>query len=268
MRVEAITGLVREQVDEVVRRVAGHLGAWEVTRPGGRPCALGLYDSVVLVVHLLRRNPVQQVAAEFFGVSQATVSRRWDLLRPIIATALADLIPHPSTIIRGGTGLTDGTLCPTWDWKKPGGLFSNKAGYPGMNVQIACDLNGALAAIGPVPIPGARHDAYAYAASGLKDLMEGIHVLADLGYVGVDGIDLVPIRRRPGQDLHEKAKADNRVLSSIRAAVERAVAHVKTWRMLSEEGGRFRPPIEKFAETLAAINGLINLRRYFIVAYE
>jgi hypothetical protein len=268
MRVEAITGLVREQVDEVVRRVAGHLGAWEVTRPGGRPCALGLYDSVVLVVHLLRRNPVQQVAAEFFGVSQATVSRRWDLLRPIIATALADLIPHPSTIIRGGTGLTDGTLCPTWDWKKPGGLFSKKAGYPGMNVQIACDLNGALAAIGPVPIPGARHDAYAYAASGLKDLMEGIHVLADLGYVGVDGIDLVPIRRRPGQDLHEKAKADNRVLSSIRAAVERAVAHVKTWRMLSEEGGRFRPPIEKFAETLAAINGLINLRRYLIVAYE
>jgi hypothetical protein len=38
--------------------------------------------------------------------------------------------------------------------------------------------------------------------------------------------------------------------------------------MLSEEGGRFRPPIEKFAETLAAINGLINLRRHFIVTYE
>jgi len=134
-------------------------------------------------------------------------------------------------------------------------------------VQIACDLDGALAAIGPAPVPGARHDAHAYAASGLKDLMDGIHVLADLGYVGVDGIDLVPIRRRPGQDLHEKAKADNRVLSSIRAAVERAVAHVKSWRMLSEEGGRF-PPIEKFAETLAAINGLINLRRHFIVAYQ
>jgi hypothetical protein len=38
--------------------------------------------------------------------------------------------------------------------------------------------------------------------------------------------------------------------------------------MLSEEGGRFRPPIEKFAETLAAINGLINLRRRHIVACE
>ena len=268
MQHEAITGLAREQVDEVVARVTRYLGTAEITRNGGRPCALGLYDSVVLVIHLIRRNPVQAVAAEFFAVSQSTVSRRWDLLRPIIATVLTDLIPHPRAIIRGGTALVDGTLCPTWDWKEPGGLFSRKAGYPGMNVQIACDLRGELAAIGPAPIPGARHDAYTYAASGLKDLLGGTHVLADLGYVGVDGIDIVPIKRRPGQELHEKAKANNRVLSSIRAAVERAVAHVKTWRMLSEEGGHFRPPIEKFPEMLAAAWGLINLKRHMIVAYE
>ena len=46
-------------------------------------------------------------------------------------------------------------------------------------------------------------------------------------------------------------------------AVERAIAHLKTWRMLSEEGGRFRPPIEKFEETLQAITGLM-----FLTAYE
>jgi DDE superfamily endonuclease len=268
VRHEAITGLAGEQVDEVVARVTRHLGTDQLARPGGRPSALGLYGSVVLVIHLIRRNPVQAVAAEFFGVSQSTVSRRWDLLRPIIATALTDLIPHPRAIIRGGTALVDGTMCPTWDWNEPGGLFSKKAGYPGMNVQIACDLDGELAAIGPVPVPGARHDAYAFAASGLRDLMDGIDIVADLGYIGVEGIDLVPIRRRPGQELHEKAKQDNRVLSSIRAAVERAVAHVKTWRMLSEEGGRFRPPIEKFPEMLAAVWGLINLKRRMIVTYE
>ncbi len=268
MRHEAITGLAEEQVDEVVARVTRHLGTDQLARPGGRPSALGLYGSVILVIHLIRRNPVQAVAAEFFGVSQSTVSRRWDLLRPIIATVLADLVPHPRAVIRGGTALVDGTVCPTWDWKKPGGLFSKKAGYPGMNVQIACDLDGELAAIGPVPILGARHDAYAYAASGLRDLMDDIHVVADLGYVGVEGIDLVPIKRKPGQELHEKANEANNVLSGIRAAVERAVAHAKTWRMLSEEGGRFRPPIEKFPEMLAAAWGLINLKRYMIVAYE
>jgi hypothetical protein len=268
VRHEAITGLAREQVDEVVARVTRHLGTDQLARPGGRPSALGLYGSVILVIHLIRRNPVQAVAAEFFGVSQSTVSRRWDLLRPIIAAVLTDLIPHPRAIIRGGTALVDGTVCPTWDWKKPGGLFSKKAGYPGMNVQIACDLDGELAAIGPVPVPGARHDAYAYAASGLKSLMDGVHQLADLGYVGVEGIDLVPYKRRPGRDLHENHKRDNMLLSGVRAAVERAVAHVKSWRILSEEGGRYRAPLEKFPEVLAAVTGLINLRRFLRVAYE
>lgn len=41
----------------------------------------------------------------------------------------------------------------------------------------------------------------------------------------------------------------------VPAAVEGTVAHIKTRRMLGEEGGRFRKLIEKFAETLAAING-------------
>jgi hypothetical protein len=91
--------------------------------------------------------------------------------------------------------------------------------------------------------------------------MDRIHTVADLGYVGVEGVDLVPIKRKARQELSEKAKEANTVLSGIRAAVERAVAHVKTWRMLSEEGGRFRAPLEKFPETLTAITGLINLRR-------
>lgn len=268
MRVEAITGLVKEQVDEVVRRVSAHLGSSEIARPGGRPCALGLYDSVVLVIHLLRRNPVQAVAAGFFNVSQATVSRRWDLLRPVIAEVLADLVPAPRAMIRAGTALVDGTVCPTWDWRHRDDLYSVKAGYAGMNVQIACSMDGDLAAIGPVPVPGSRHDAHAYAASGLKTMMDGIHQLADLGYVGVEGIDLVPYKRLPGRDLPERHKKDNALLSGVRAAVERAVAHVKSWRILSEEGGRYRAPVEKFPEVLAAITGLINLRRFMRVAYE
>lgn len=123
MRLDAITGLAREQVDEVATRMTRHLGTAEIVRPSGRPYTLGLYDSIVLVIHLIRRNPVQAVAAEFFGVSQATVSRRRDLLRPVIAAVLTDLVAHPRRVIPGGTALVDGTLCPTWDWKKPGGLL-------------------------------------------------------------------------------------------------------------------------------------------------
>lgn len=46
------------------------------------------------------------------------------------------------------------------------------------------------------------------------------------------------------------------------AGLERAVAHFKCWRMFSEEGGRYRAPIEKFAGTLTATVGLLNLARF------
>lgn len=127
-----------------------------------------------------------------------------------------------------------------------------------MTVQIAATMSGDLAAVGPAPVTGARHDAHAFAASGLKDLIAGMDAAADLGYTGVDGITIVPFRTPPGGRLHESRVwvRFNKDLSAIRAAVERAVAHLKTWRMLSEEGGRFRPPLSKFETTLTAIIGL------------
>ena len=120
-------------------------------------------------------------------------------------------------------------------------LFSAKTGYPGMNLQIAATLDGELAAVGPVPVHGARHDAYAFAASGLAEVLTDYPTVADLGYVGVEGIDTVPYKRFPGIDLDTGQVEFNTSLSKIRAAVEHAIAHLKTWRMLSEEGGRHEP---------------------------
>jgi hypothetical protein len=86
-------------------------------------------------------------------------------------------------------------------------------------------------------------------------------VAADLGYTGVEGIAIVPLRTPPGGQLHESQAAYNADLSKIRSAVEHAIAHVKTWRMLSEAGGRYRPPLEKFQSTLTAITGLFFFTR-------
>ncbi|MFI1197378.1 transposase family protein [Micromonospora sp. NPDC020750] len=48
----------------------------------------------------------------------------------------------------------------------------------------------------------------------------------------------------------------NKQLAGIRAAVERAVADFKCWRIFSEEGGCFRALMENFAESLTAVVGL------------
>jgi hypothetical protein len=84
-----------------------------------------------------------------------------------------------------------------------------------MNLQIAATLDGAIVAVGPVPVHGARHDAYAYAASGLAEVLTDYPTLADLGYVGVDGIDTVPYKRFPGIDLTTGQVEFNTSLTSV-----------------------------------------------------
>ena len=216
----------------------------------------------MLVVCLLRKNFTQEVAGAIFEVSQSTVSRRWDRLRPVIRRAVAAFVPHPREVLGAGTALVDGTITPTWDWKHIPDLFSKKEMMAGMNVQLAASLEGRIAAIGPCAVHGARHDAVAFELSGLKGMMADIEIAADLGYVGVEGIAIVPYKRPPKIDLLESRTDFNTAFSKLRAANERAVAHVKTWRMLSEEGGRFRAPIEKFEETLQAITGLIFFKAF------
>jgi hypothetical protein len=105
-----------------------------------------------------------------------------------------------------------------------------------MNLQIAATLSDRITAIGPIPVHA---------------------------YLGVDGITIVPYRTPPGGHLHADQAAFNHRPSSIRAAAERAAASVKTWRMLSEEGGRYRAPISKYGEMLAAVTGLFFFSNYY-----
>jgi hypothetical protein len=255
---DVLTGLSAGQRILLVARCA-ELSA-EVAKAGGRPPAVALSGSVMMVVCLMRKNITQEMAGAIFGVSQSTVSRRWDALRPIIKRAVASFIPHPREIAGRGTLLVDGTITPTWDWKHVPDLFSGKANYAGMNVQIAASMDGRVAAVGPIAVHGARHDAYAFEASGLKQIITGFSTIGDLGYTGVDGITIAPVKRAAKCELRDCDKKFNIELSKIRALVEQAVATLKGWRMLSQEGGRYRAPIEKFEETLQTITGLLFFR--------
>src|SRR5258705_7684433 len=59
----------------------------------------------------MRKNVPQDFAGAVFGVSKATVSRRWDLLRPVIGEVLAEVVPDPRQVVGRGTVLVDGTVC-------------------------------------------------------------------------------------------------------------------------------------------------------------
>jgi hypothetical protein len=217
-----------------------------------------LFRSVAMVLALLRQNIVQQVAAEVFGVSQSTVSRRWDALREVIEAVLAEFVPTPVQVAGTSTVLVDGTLIPTWDWRHRSDLFSGKHHDTGFNLQIGATLGGNLVAVG-APVPGVRHDAHAWQASGLAQLLAGLDHLADLGYVGVKEM-LTGYKRPPGGELTDNQKQVNTDLSGIRAAVERAIAHLKNWKILS---GRYRGPLDKLPSVIQTVITLAFFKTYF-----
>jgi hypothetical protein len=255
LRLQVTTGLDSEQLTELVARIHQRPGGDYVSR--GRPFALGLFRSVAMVLALLRQNIVQQVAAEIFGVSQSTVSRRFDALREVIEAVLAEFVLSPAEIAGNSTVLVDGTLVPTWDWRHRHDLFSGKHHDTGFNLQIAATLGGDLVAVG-APVPGSRHDAYCWQAGGLAQRLAGLDRLGDLGYVGVEM--LTGHKKPPGGELTDNQKQVNTDLSGIRAAVERAISHLKNWKILS---GRYRGPLDKLPSVVRTIVALAFFKSYY-----
>ena len=70
------------------------------TKSGAKkPPKVSLLNSLAMVIMLMRRNVTQSVAGAIFGCSQSTVSRRWDLLRPVIGRVLASFVPDPAEVL-------------------------------------------------------------------------------------------------------------------------------------------------------------------------
>ncbi|MBX9399420.1 transposase [Streptomyces sp. TRM72054] len=206
---------------------------------------------MVLVLYLLRQNPVQAAAAELFGISQATVSRRWTSLLPVVEKALAGHVPDPAEASAGRVVRIDGTFIPTWDWASEGTtMFSGKHRDTGFNLQIAATLAGDLLAVS-APVHGSRHDTYAWRQSSFPDVFADRESMGDLGYIGT-GM-LTARRKPPGRDRPEADKVFNRSISTLRAAVERAIAHLKDWKVLAT---RYRGLLTRFPRIVKTITAL------------
>ncbi|MFF3404331.1 transposase family protein [Streptomyces sp. NPDC002659] len=245
------TGLDDDQLTGLVGRVHQALRENPDTLQPDRMWALGLFRSVVLVLYLLRQNPVQEAAAELFGISQATVSRRWTTLLPLVEKVLAEHVPDSAAASAGRVVLVDGTLVPTWDWASEGtSMFSGKHRDTGFNLQIAATLAGELLAVSS-PVPGSQHDTYAWRQSHFPQAFTDRESIGDLGYIGTG---MLTARRKPsGQERPKADKVFNQSISTLRAAVERAIAHLKEWKILAT---RYRGPLPTFPHIVKTITAL------------
>lgn len=251
------TGFSKDEILTLCAMITEQVGP--VTKHTGRKAALGLFNSVVVTLCYLRRNHVQQELAEYYGASQSTISRTIARYTPTLGEVLKEWVPTVEDLDPQAQLIVDGTLLTCWSWADHPELWSGKHRTTGLNVQVACTLSGHLAWVSD-PTPGKTHDTAALRASGLLDAPdpEPPQHLGDKGYIGLGMI--TPIRKPPGGELHESHKEFNTQVNSIRATIERVIAHIKTWRILHSD---YRRPLSAFPETITAVIALEFYRTAF-----
>jgi hypothetical protein len=103
-------------------------------------------------------------------------------------------------------------------------------------VQVIADRAGRLV-WAPPALPGAAHDLTAARTHDIVNALTSAEVLtfADRGYQGAGGSIRTPFKRhRRRQRLPRREKAANPAHARIRALGERAIATLKTWRLLNK----------------------------------
>ncbi len=242
-----ITGLDDEQLEELAARLEARI-VWNQEK--GRPRKLTLRQALQAILLYERQNMTQEVIAWVYNVSQGYISAMTKFLEPHIEAVLAEFVPDPAESLPGRVSCIDGALLPCWSYRGHPELHSGKHHTTGHLIQVATDLGGDVQAISS-PYPGSWHDSHAYAETGWADQIGDDGGIGDKAYVGTNLI--TPKKKPQGRDLSIGDKDRNKEINGLRAAVERGIAHVKTWRIFHTD---YRRPLRTFAQAFRTTRAL------------
>jgi hypothetical protein len=256
-----MSGLDEEQLDELEERVAELLEMpWD--KGIGRPRGLTFREALVVTCGYIRQNIVEEVWADIFGVEQSTISRIITSLTPLVEQATEQFRPtaeEAAETTKGAIALVDGTLWPCWSWNGESELWSGKYKTTGHGSLIITDLQGRTTFVSD-PVTGNRHDMAKLEGSDAEAILKKAGgVFGDKGFIGTDYIT-TPIRKPECRELLQWEHEWNNQVSSFRAPVERAVATLKTWRILFTD---YRRPLKTFKESFRAAIGLHFFKESF-----
>ncbi|TDB67151.1 transposase family protein [Micromonospora sp. KC721] len=192
-------------------------------------------QALLALAHLRNGDTYTRLATGF----QIGVATAWRYVQEAIAllTAVAnDLATAMERIRRLAYAILDGTLIPTDRIADQKPYYSGKHKRHGVNVQVIADAAGRLVWASPA-LPGSVHDLTAARTHGVIDALSRADVMtfADKGYQGAGGSVRTPFKRhRFRPKLSRRQKAVNRAHARIRARGERAIATLKTWKILTK----------------------------------
>jgi hypothetical protein len=261
LRFDRMSGLDAEQLDELEALISDQLEEpWDKGK--GHPRELTLREALIVASGYARNNIIEEIWAEIFDVNQSTISRYITLLTPLIDKATAEFRPsadEAAEATRGAIALVDGTLWPCWSWAGERELWAGKYKTTGHGSLIITNPAGHITFVSE-PVPGNQHDMAKLKESECETILKMAGgVFGDKGFIGTDYIT-TPIRKPMDRELYIREHDYNNQISSHRAPVERAVANLKTWRILFTD---YRRPLKTFLSSFRAAIGLYFFKESF-----
>ncbi len=261
MRFDRMSGLDAEQLDDLEELVSELLEEpWD--KGTGRPRDLSLREALIVASGYARNNITEEIWAEIFDVDQSTISRHITFLTPLIGKATAGFRPsaeEAAEATRGVIALVDGTLWPCWSWAGERELWAGKYKTTGHGSLIIANLAGEITFVSE-PVPGNQHDMAKLKDSECETILKAAgDAIGDKGFIGTDYI-ITPVRKPQDRELYMREHVYNNQISSLRAPVERAVANLKTWRILFTD---YRRPLKTFMSSFRAAIGLYFFKESF-----
>ena len=252
MRYHRTFGLDAEQLDELEERIEELLTEpWD--KGIGRPKSLSLREAIMVTLLYKRQNMIEEVIADLFGVAQATVSEIITKFTPLTAQATEEFRPdteEAKQMTRGRMALVDGTLWPCWSWEAASEMWAGKYKTTGHGSLIIGDECGNIIFVSD-PAPGCDHDMKKLNGEAEEILELAGAVIADKGFQGSGYV--TPAKKPRDRELYLREHEYNNQISSIRSPIERAVAHLKTWKILFTD---YRRPLHTFLDSFHAAIGL------------
>ncbi|MFB9709393.1 transposase family protein [Streptosporangium nondiastaticum] len=204
-----------------------HRSRWRRLGPGRQaPLALA---------HLRNGDTHTRLTAGF-DVGAATAWRYAQEAIVLLAAVTEDLTIAMPRIQRLVYAILDGTLIPIDRVADQRPYYSGKHKRHGVNARVIADIADRLVWASPA-LPGSTHDLTAARIHGIIDELTNSDVMTfvDKGYQGARGDVRTPFKRRRFRpELSRRQKAVNRADARIRARGERAIATLKTWKILAK----------------------------------
>jgi hypothetical protein len=246
----------------------------------GHPFELDVGDQVLLTVIWLRLYPIHEVLAYLFGISDSTVSRLIDRVRPVLEQAGRDSMRLPDPGKKRRRQLPDllhaipelTLIVDSFEQRvqRPPGdesHYSGKKKQHTLKSQLAVDSDTGRIVDVSDSVPGPTADSKLLEQSGLlQRLPDEVGVGGDLAYLNLPTLrdnGFSPRRKPRGKDRPPEDVVYNRAFSQFRIVVEQTIGQLRRFQSVTATDRNHR---RQHTARVVAVAGLVNRLPRFCTA--